>query len=102
MSRSLDYRVLRIKIETASALDVTTSGPNSLDSRLPMTMRWSIGALSAADIAPFELKVMSNGVGVFGFQASCGTAAFERNRSCVEPIVNAGPVPANLNVHVGI
>ena len=67
-----------------------------------MSNRWPIGALSAAEIAPFELKVISKGVGAFGFQASAGTFPLERKRSCVEPIVNPGPVPANLNVHVGI
>jgi hypothetical protein len=92
---------LRIKIETLSALDVITSGPNSLDSRLPRSNRWPVGALSAAEIAPFELKEISKGVGTFGFHASSGTAPLERYRSCVEPIVNPGPVPANLNVQVG-
>ena len=72
-----------------------------MDSRLPTSKRWPIGALSAAEIAPFELKVISKGVGGFGFQASSGIVPLERNRSCVEPMVNAGPVPANLNVHDG-
>ena len=66
-----------------------------------MSRRWPTGALSAAEIAPFELKVISKGVGAFGFHASSETAPFERNTSCVEPMVNAGPEPVNLNVQVG-
>ena len=101
MCRTLDYRVLRIKIETISALDVTTTGPKSLDSRLPTSKRCPAGALSAAEITPFELKVISKAVGVLGFHTSSGIAAFERNSSCVEPDVKAGPVPGYLCVHVG-
>jgi hypothetical protein len=80
---------------------VITNGPKSLVIRAPRRKRWPDGALSAAEIAPLELKVIISGVGTFGFQAIFGMVPVERNRSCVDPIVEAGPVPANLNVHVG-
>jgi hypothetical protein len=92
---------LRTKIETRSALDVTTTGPKSLDSRLPTSNPCPTGALSAAEMTPFELKVINRAVETFGFHASSGIAPFERNRSCVDPVVKAGPVPENLWVHVG-
>jgi hypothetical protein len=52
-------------------------------------------------MTPFELKVINRAVETFGFHASSGIAPFERNRSCVDPVVKAGPVPENLWVHVG-
>jgi len=73
-----------------------TIGPKSLESRLPISDRCPTGALSAAEIAPFELNVINRAVGTLGFHASCGIAPFEIKTTCVDPVVKAGPVPANL------
>jgi hypothetical protein len=61
---------MRVKIETDSALDVTTKTPNSLERSAPITSLCPTGPLSAAMMLPFESKLRINGVGAFGFQLS--------------------------------
>jgi hypothetical protein len=61
---------MRVKIETVSALDVTTKTPNSFETTAPSTSLCPTGPLSAAITVPFASKVRSNGVATFGFQVS--------------------------------
>ena len=70
---------MRVKIETDSALDVTTKSPNSLETRAPSTSFCPNGPLSAAMMVPFASKVKSKGVGLLGFQLINGDTPVEIN-----------------------
>jgi hypothetical protein len=83
---------MRVKIETVSALEVTTKTPNSFETRAPSTSLCPAGPLSAAVMVPFESKVRINGVGLFGFQFSWAIGPVEINETYVEPAVKADPV----------
>ena len=48
---------MRVKIETVSALEVTTKTPNSFETRAPSTSLCPAGALSAAVMVPFEDRI---------------------------------------------
>ena len=83
---------MRVKIETDSALEVTTKTPNSLETRAPSTSFCPTGPLSAAMMAPFESKVKSKGVGALGFQFNSGAVPVEINAAYVDPAVTAEPI----------
>jgi hypothetical protein len=70
---------MRVKIETAAALDVTTKTPNSLDMRAPSTSFCPTGPLAAPVRAPLASKLKSKGVGLLGFQLSNGDTPVEIN-----------------------
>jgi hypothetical protein len=61
---------MRVKIETVSALDVTTKRPNSFESTAPSTSFSPAGPLLAAMTLPFVSKVKIKGVATLGFQLS--------------------------------